>query len=300
MTDFLTGGYWFEDVNLNNEIRYLGGSNDRAYILDNIYALTGNPQTNAYYTSVIPGAFTGKDAELNEGPFDITLSETGTTVSAEIITNDPVVNGIVDNIQLTLSWKTADTDIAQLLTSFTSGFMLTPQGEPVEVNGVMHQVFVSVTPVSLPEIFNEGDVLPVLSFVKDPGQTVTGRLWIADDEYTAENNAMYYVSVWGSDFTGVIQNLATGIKDLPVNNSVNIYPNPVRSGSVNIAMNLDKSQKLIITVTNIEGRVITTNEIYREAGLTIAPFDLNSFSRGVYIIRISGESLTSLQKLIVE
>ena len=150
---------------------------------------------------------------------------------------------MVDNIQFTLSWKADDTEIADILNSFTSDFMLAPQGEAFEVDGVMHQVYVSVTPVNLPEIFNEGDLETVLSFENNTGQSLTGRLWIADDEYTTENNAMYYVSVWGNDFTGTILSLATGLKEIPDMESVKIYPNPVLNGAVNIAMNLMHAQE---------------------------------------------------------
>ena len=224
----VTGGYWFADVNLNNELRYIGGNDDRSVILTNLGALTGNYQTNAVYYSAVPG-FGSKDQGSNEGPFDIQLSEYNQNLSVEIITNEAVVNGMVDNIQFTLAWKAADTEIAELLNSFTSGFMLAPQGEAVEVDGIMHRVYVSVIPTDLPEIFNEGDLVTVMSVENNTGQPLSGRLWIADNDFTAENNAMYYVSVWGNDFTGMIQSLATGLDEIPNKESVKIYPNPVAS-----------------------------------------------------------------------
>ena len=70
----VTGGYWFEDANMNNELKYLGGGDDRSVILTNLVTLTGNSQTNAIYYSVLPG-HGSKDQSSNEGPFDIHLTD---------------------------------------------------------------------------------------------------------------------------------------------------------------------------------------------------------------------------------
>jgi hypothetical protein len=295
----VTGGYWFADVNLNNELRYIGGNDDRSVILTNLGALTGNYQTNSVYYSAVPG-FGSKDQGSNDGPFNIQISEYNQHISFEIITNEPVVNGIVDNIQFTLAWKTGDTEIAELLNSFTSDFMLAPQGEALEVNGVMHRVYVSVTPVELPDIFNEGDVVTVLSFENNTGQSLTGRLWIADNDFTAENNAMYYVSVWGNDFTGMILGPATGMEEIPEMESVNLYPNPVTKGEVNVAMNLAKAQEVTILVTDMQGKLISTTTIIATAGLSSTTLDLDGLFIGVYFVRISGDNLNTVEKLIVK
>ena len=241
-----------------------------------------------------------KDQGSNDGPFDIQLSEYNQNLSVEIITNEAVVNGMVDNIQFTLAWKAADTEIAELLNSFTSGFMLAPQGEAVEVDGIMHRVYVSVIPTDLPEIFNEGDLVTVMSVENNTGQSLSGRLWIADNDFTAENNAMYYVSVWGNDFTGMIQSVATGLVEIPNHESARIYPNPVLHGHVNIALNLTNEQHVTIYITDMQGKTWSINKYLVTAGISVNSLDLEGLYSGVYFVRISGDKLNTVEKLIVK
>jgi hypothetical protein len=295
----VTGGYWFADVNLNNEIKYIGTNDDRSVILTNLGALTGNSQTNAVYYSVVPG-FGSKNQGSNNGPFDIQMSDYNQQLMVDILTHEPVVNGMVDNIQFTLAWKAGDTEIAELLNAFTSDFMLAPQGEAVEVDGLMHQVYVSVTPVELPEIFNEGDAVNVLSFENNTGQSLTGRLWIADNDFTTDNNAMYYVSVWGNDFTGMITSLATGLSEIPDQESVAIYPNPVVQGKVNVALNLTEEQQITISVSDMQGKIWLLENYSVNAGISVNILDLQGLYTGVYFVSISGVSISKVEKLIIK
>jgi hypothetical protein len=297
----VSGGYWFEDVNLNNELKYINGSNDRAYIISNLNALTGNSQINAIYYSVVPGAYSGSKIEgTNDGPFDIQISDYGQTIAIELITNEPVVNGLVDNIQFTLSWKAGDTGIAELLGSYSSTFMIEPQGEPVQADGIMHQPFVSVTPTDLPEIFNPEETIPVIAFENSSGQSIAGRLWIADDDFTSENNGMYYVSVWGNNFTGNILSLSTGITDLPSGESLKIYPNPVLNSSVRIALNLGESSEVETILTEIQGKYILSDRFHANTGISIHSVNLQGLNQGVYLIRVSWNNRTVIEKLIIK
>jgi hypothetical protein len=296
----VSGDYWYEDTNLDNVLSYLPNPNDRGIIVANLNTLTSSPYLNSIYTSVVPGATGGKDQGTNDGPFDIQIAESAQIVNINLITNETIENGIVDNIQFTLAWKAGDTQIAELLNSFTSDFMLAPQGEAYPINGVMHRVYVSVTPTYLPEEFIEGDQVTVMFFANSLGQSVSGRLWIADNDFTATNNAMYYVSVWGTDVTGTIQSIATGLNEIPASGSVSIYPNPVMNGLVNIGLNLEESQDVTIIVMNMNGKEIFSNSILVNAGLTVNPVELKNLQQGVYFIRVKGNKMNAIEKLLVK
>jgi hypothetical protein len=297
----VTSGYWFADVNLNNELRYIGTNDDRSVILSNLNALTGNPQTNMTYSSVIPGAISAsKDQGTNDGPFDIQLIETDDVLSLEITSTEPVVNGMVDNIQFALAWYAGDLEITDMLNAFTSNFNVWPQGEAFELDGIMYQVYVSITPVYLPPVLNSGEQVSVFSIVNTSGQSISNRLWIADNNFVNKINGMYYVSVWGSDFTGSVYNIMTGINDLPEIESAKIYPNPVIDHRVNVSLNLTKAQQVSISVMDIQGKVISITLIEPNAGLSVNPLDLSELNPGVYFLRISGNSLTMVEKLILK
>ncbi len=235
-----------------------------------------------------------------DGPFDIRLVESYQSLAIDLVTNEYLENGLVDNIQFTLAWKAGDTEIAELLNAFTSDFMLAPQGDAYQVDGVMHRVYVSVTPVNLPQEFNEGDQVTVMSFVNTSGQSVSGRLWIADDDFTNENNAMYYVSVWGTDFTGTILSLATGLNEIPESGSVSIYPNPVMNGMVNIGLNLEEMQDVTITLMDMQGKEIFSNSILVNAGLTVNTIEMKNLQQGIYFIKVKANKLNTIEKLLVK
>ena len=122
-----------------------------------------------------------------------------------------IQSGIIDNIQFTLAWKANDTEIEELLTAYSSSFQLQPQGSPTEVDGNNYLVFASVTPTYLPEVWDIGEPVAALSFEKEYGQLISTRLWIADNDFTANNNGEYYVSNWGTDVTGMILNPMVGL-----------------------------------------------------------------------------------------
>ncbi len=209
----VTGGYWFEDTNLDNVLSYLPAPNDRGIITSNLVVLTGTPYLNNTYTSVVPGAYTGGKDGSNNGPVDIQFTESVESLTIDLMTNEMIVNGMVDNIQFTLAWKVGDTEIEELISTSASSFQLLPQGSPVELEGNNYQVFASVTPTYLPEVWDIGEPLTALSFEKEYGQLISSRLWIADNDFTVNNNGEYYVSNWGTDVTGMILNATVGINN---------------------------------------------------------------------------------------
>ncbi len=295
--DFITNGYWNEDINLNDTVLYLGSNNDRSYINFNLNTLVG-PELNNIYTSLVPGALVESKVQgLNSGSFDILLAEINSNIHIEISNNKIMQNGLLDNIQFTLAWKTGDTEIADLLSIYTSDYNLTPQGEPVEIDGIKHQVFVSITPVNLPQTLVEGDKVTVLSFENPSGLNLTDRLWIADDEYTTASNCMYYVSVWGSDNTGTILSSPLGINDLG-NGYISIYPNPVTSDKVHVEMLLDKEQDIAITVLDIQGKTITSEILHVNAGVSNNQIDLQNLSKGIYYIKVESTQLNTIKKIV--
>jgi parallel beta-helix repeat protein len=243
-------GYWYEDVNMDNLLSYLGAGNDRAEILYNLGELAGNNFLNATYNSVVPGVWGGaKDARFSNGPVSIITATNGVFVS----TNELISNGLVDNIQFTLTWKTGDVDVEQALSNFTSDFMVLPQGEAVDINGISHQVFVSITPKSLPQTWNADEMLSVMEFETPLPE---GSISIADNAFTEENNAMYYVSVWGEDFTGEIKAGALGSSELAIEKGIRLYPNPSGSGTIFLELSGMNAGSSEISIFDMQGRML--------------------------------------------
>ena len=296
---FTPAGYWQEDVTMNSIVLYLGSGNDRGPIQSNLNLLTGFPYLNNTYTSVVPGAYSGGKDGLNEGPVDIHITETAEMLGVDIITNEFIANGMVDNIQFTLAWKTSDLEMEQLLGTLTSSFYLLPQGDVVEVDGINYLVYVSVTPTYLPQEWYSGETVSVMTFEKEFGQMITDRLWIADNEFTIENNGEYFVSNWGSDVTGIVSTLAVGI-DTDVAGFVKMYPNPVNAGNLFLQVNTDQIENLDLEIWDMTGRLIKKLDYQTSVGTSTFSVDVSNFNLGVYIINVIGDKVHFMDRFIVK
>ena len=294
----ITFGYYSEDVLLDYFVKYIGASNDRSIILANMALLTGSNYLNAAYNSVVP-LVTTKSESLNNGPIHIFLDETENNVRLKIITDKDIFNGIVDNIQFTLSWsEESDELIVPLIDNVKSEFGLLPQGEATYFEGRKYQVFVSVMPATFPETFAANDVLILASFVKNGPVTFGSAIEIADDEFALSQNGAYYISLLGKDYSGAILNTPLDIADIK-DTEYSIYPNPVKNGVVHIELNFDKAQNGIIEVMDIQNKKIYSQLIQINAGKSNNEINLSSLQQGIYFISIKAENFNVIHKLIL-
>jgi parallel beta-helix repeat protein len=287
LNGIISNGYWFEDVNMNNELRYLGTGDDRAPIFANLNALTDPTYLNSIYTSLVPGAYTEtKDAWINDGPINIGL-QNGQIV---LMPNEKIYNGLMDNIQFTLAWKSGDDEAALAVESFASDCGLLPQGGVFEVNGESHRVFVSIDYTELPREWESGQPVALMSIDNMP----EGRIWIADNQFTSDNNAMYYVSVWGEDLTGEIKQ---GIAGGESNITLSVYPNPVFDGSLNVIIPSDLIGQARVKIFDMQaGLRYESVQNADNQKVTINVSDLNS---GVYLIQLVGENKLYQTRFII-
>jgi hypothetical protein len=296
---FTVAGYWQEDVNMNSNVMYLGAGNDRGIIATNLSTLTGTPYLNNTYSSVVPGAYTGGKDGSNDGPVDIQFTETAENLSIEIITNEKITNGVVDNIQLTLAWDTGETEIEDLHGTLTSGFILLPQGDIIEMGGINYLTFASITPAYLPQVWNAGESVTVMVFEKTNGQLVGNHLWIADNDFTSSINGEFYISNWGTDVTGMILNTTVGIVD-PTAGFVKLYPNPVTAGNLWLQINSANNENLEIEVWDMTGKLKKKVECQTVAGTMTISIDVADFSSGVYLINVMGDYVPYKNRFIVK
>jgi hypothetical protein len=281
-TDFnqvFVGGYFDEDVNLDNALKYTGDNNDRDIIYSNIDNFTDPTYLNSIYESTVPGALVDlKSATISNGPVAISVENEGVTISTE----ETISNGLIDNIQFTLAWEKGDEAAFEAVRDFSSRFNVQPMGDPVEIDGVSHQVFVSVNLTELPADWTPGEELSVMEFntaVQD------GKLWIADNEFTRNNNAMYYVSVNGIDFTGEISAIAVGTDEFGLNSGIRVYPNPSSHGYINISLPQLQGNEVELAVFDLHGRMLNITTVSNNSGEI--QLDLPQLSNGVYNLKVT-------------
>ncbi len=291
-------GYFDEDVLMDYQIKYIGANNDRSIILTNLSELTGTVYLNAFYQSEVPSV-TNKSESINDGPIHIFLAETKNEIQVKIMTDETIQDGIVDNVQFTLSWEVAASEIiVPILENLQGTFGLMPQGEVTNFEGKMHQVFVSVVPVALPNPFDKNAEVVLVSFNKNKSVTISSAIRIANNAYTETHNGVYYISLLGTDFTGTIKTTSLGLADLE-NLGLSIYPNPVTSGVVHVDMNLEKAQDVTISVMDIQGKIIKSDKLHVNEGFSNNRIDLHTISKGIYYIKVQADGLNASYKLIL-
>ena len=293
-------GYWQEDATLNGIVLYTGDGNDRSVILSNLGILTGNGYLNSTYTSVVPMAYTGGKSALAGGYADIQFNESANSLSIDLLSRQNVQNGMIDNIQFTLAWNAGDAGMADLLSHFTSSFNLLPQGKALELNGIMYQAFVSVTPVNLPQNWIAGDRLSVMNFSKMDAGSIGSRLWIGNNEFVTLNNGEYYVSNQGNDVTGSVVETTTGTNNFPAVNSMEVFPNPVNSGRLFLQISTDRNENLEAQLWDMSGKLMQKAEISTLPGKMTFKMDVSGFPAGVYLLNVVGGNTPFSTRFVIQ
>ncbi len=80
-------------------------------------------------------------------------------------------------------------------------------------------------------------------------------------------------------------------------NSIKLYPNPVKS-SVTVDYSSAVNEEILVTITDVTGRVVYTEQNNAAQGENQFNLDLSSLPQGSYFIRLESNSNTSIQTII--
>lgn len=91
-----------------------------------------------------------------------------------------------------------------------------------------------------------------------------------------------------------------GVEQIPSIQNVSLYPNP-SNGIVNVMYNAFSNTDVIITVLDINGRVMQNLPvIYASEGYNVTQLDVTGYPAGVYLVKIQSGNMHQVQKLIVK
>lgn len=79
--------------------------------------------------------------------------------------------------------------------------------------------------------------------------------------------------------------------------AVIVSPNPFQS-EISAYVNLDRPQKLFISVTDMTGKVVNTRNGLYNAGTTEVRIPSQALSKGIYLLKVSGESVLYTGKVV--
>ena len=109
----------------------------------------------------------------------------------------------------------------------------------------------------------------------------------------------YYVTVTNNgcvafDTISVNVETCTGIHQANNAFNINVYPNP-NNGIFNLKIDGDLPNDIEISIYNITGKQIINKTISKNN----ASFDMSSYAKGIYYLKISNESVNKVQKIII-
>jgi hypothetical protein len=139
-------------------------------------------------------------------------------------------------------------------------------------------------------LFSEGAAeVFILDDTTVPQPGFSSALWIPND---ATNNQNFYGgngTAWSVRLTSLFN---VAVETRPALDGVTVYPNP-SNGIVNISTS--RAGKLFIDVMNIVGEVVMTNTF---TGVT--SMDLSGFASGVYTVRVSDGTNSSVHRVTLK
>jgi hypothetical protein len=81
---------------------------------------------------------------------------------------------------------------------------------------------------------------------------------------------------------------------------VELFPNPAKAGRVTVQYALLRAEPLQVTVCDVSGRAVRTQEVSATRRTGALSIDLGDLNAGVYVVRITGSNLTTSRKLVVQ
>lgn len=144
-------------------------------------------------------------------------------------------------------------------------------------------------------LFKNDVLIDIIGTLGD-GNTFAQNTTLVRNPDVYEPNTTYTASEWTSFASNTCDDLGShtqntlSIGDVNDLNNVNFYPNPLKGNQ----LYFNTKQTLNINLYNILGKKVLTQEVNN----TNNTINLNNFSKGVYLVKISNQNQTITKKLI--
>jgi hypothetical protein len=108
--------------------------------------------------------------------------------------------------------------------------------------------------------------------------------------------------IWVNSFGNGLRmgDLTVGINEVnSFTNDVNIYPNPT-NGEVTLNYGIKETTNLTVTLSNINGQVIFTEQSKQNEGIYNHIFNLSQYSKGIYFLNIITDKENIVKKVVLD
>jgi hypothetical protein len=103
-----------------------------------------------------------------------------------------------------------------------------------------------------------------------------------------------------STSSSIVTSIVTGISETSSASSLSIYPNPAND-VLNFEINTTQQiGNLTYAIYDVIGNVLLNKNIGSVSGIYKEVINVSSFSKGIYIVKVTSDSLTSTKKVIID
>ncbi|MEI8202145.1 MAG: C10 family peptidase [Bacteroidota bacterium] len=94
-------------------------------------------------------------------------------------------------------------------------------------------------------------------------------------------------------------NTVSGIENMNFLNSFSLFPNPA-SDKLNIELNLQQQQDIQIQVLNLNGSSVLVHSLAKQSGIVSTSLNIAGLAKGIYVVKILGETGSLTRKLVIK
>src|SRR5690606_30149447 len=131
------------------------------------------------------------------------------------------------------------------------------------------------------------------------GNTGTGvnptHTYTANGSYTVKLVATSPCGIDSTTQTIVIEGIS--LEENLLSNALEVYPNPTNS-KISIEVNTEVSSSLTIKLMDAAGRVVETKEFSNYSGILKTDMDLSEMAKGIYILQLSTDKISTSKRVI--
>lgn len=98
---------------------------------------------------------------------------------------------------------------------------------------------------------------------------------------------------------GETEEPALGLNKNVLDYTFNVYPNPADK-SANVSFNLDKSQNVNVSLVNMMGQTIQSNDISAQSGDNLVMLDTEAVQAGIYLVKVNIGGSQQVKRLIIK
>ena len=249
------------------------------------------------------GVLGGNNISLNDLPPDIagSISGQGNVCQGQnnVTYTVPSISGATSYIWSLPSGATGSSSSNTINVNFslnaTSG-KITVKGHNNCCDGKVSSLPIQINKTTTPVITLNNNILHSDAIYGNQWYNQNGLInGATDQDYIVTSNGDYYVintlSGCSSEKSNTINILSTSINQIVLNNSINIYPNPVSNQFIiEINGNTDKKE---IKISNSLGQIVYVGSVYEKEVVSI-----KDFPKGIYLIRIGNDKSFEIKKVL--